>query len=162
MLAHATRNFITESIRSLFGGVPPRIQVAALPWREGESGVEIMLVTSRDSQRWILPKGWPEGEENLSGTAAREALEEAGVSGSVEPREFGRYYYGKKLSSGLEWRCEVLVYPLRVEHVADRWTEMKKRERRWFAWRDAAEAVREPDLGELLSAFASNPKKFTA
>jgi 8-oxo-dGTP pyrophosphatase MutT (NUDIX family) len=119
MLAHATRNFITESIRSLFGGVPPRIQVAALPWREGEAGMEIMLVTSRDSKRWILPKGWPEGEESLSGTAAREALEEAGVSGSVEPREFGRYYYGKKLSSGLEWRCEVLVYPIRVEGSLD-------------------------------------------
>lgn len=161
MLAHATRNMIAESIRSLFGGLPPRVQVAALPWREGEAGIEIMLVTSRGSKRWIAPKGWPEGEEALSGTAAREALEEAGISGKVD-RELGRYYYGKKLSSGLERRCEVRVYPLRVEHVADKWPEKKKRKRQWFSWPEAAKAVQEPDLAEIIAEFGNNPKKFAA
>ena len=162
VISHTSRKRFVERLRQLFGGTPPRVQAAALPWRTGEKGVEVMLVTSGGAGRWVLPKGWPENDEPLSTTAAREAAEEAGVTGSVAPREIGRFYYGKQLPSGLEWRCEVHVFPLEVDHVADKWPERKKRMRAWFSPAEAIARVQEPDLGELIGAFADNPRKIAA
>src|SRR5689334_2276332 len=116
-------NHLVERVRRLFGKVPSRLQVAALPWRKTSDGVEIMLITSRDTGRWGLPKGWPEGDEALHDAAAREAGEEAGLSGSVSSQQVGRYFYSKALSSGEQVPCEVLIYPLEVDKVADKWKE---------------------------------------
>lgn len=162
LLSHGTRNHLRENLRLLFGGMPCRVQVAALPWRATEAGIEVMLVTSRDSGRWVLPKGWPERGEEPYEAAAREAMEEAGVSGQIAHSEFGRFYYGKEMPSGMRWRCEVHVFALEVDAVADKWPERKKRSRRWFRARDAAILVREPDLGELIAEFAVNPRKSAA
>ncbi len=162
ILRHGTRQWLAEKLRSLFGAPPPRVQVAALPWRQGPSGPEILLVTTRETGRWVLPKGWPEGSEKLGDAAAREALEEAGVSGAIGKREIGRYYYAKRLPSGMEWRCEVLVFALEVDRVADKWPERKKRRRQWFSPSEAAALVTEPDLGELLASFSVNPRQFAA
>ena len=74
----------------------------------------------------------------------------------------GSYYYDKELPSGLEWRCEVHVYPLEVDQVAERWPERKKRRREWFTADEAARRVREPDLGEIIAAFAASPRKIAA
>ena len=62
---------LTERMRKLFGTVPRRLQVAALPWRRAEGDIEVMLITSRDTGRWVLPKGWPEAREPLCEAAAR-------------------------------------------------------------------------------------------
>ncbi|MCR4267795.1 NUDIX hydrolase [Nitratireductor sp. ZSWI3] len=155
---------LTETVRRLFGGNPRRVQAAALPWRKSRKGgaVEIMLVTSRDTGRWILPKGWPEGSETLADAAMREALEEAGIAGEVAAEEFGRFYYSKVRGSGIEWRCEVAIIPLRVTRELNKWPERKKRTRRWFAARDAAALVAEPDLAELLLRFGENPREIAA
>src|SRR5262245_61388989 len=133
MISNATRNRSTERVRSLFDRKPNRLQVAALPWRKTEGGIEVLLVTSRESGRWILPKGWPEGRENLFDTAAREAAEEAGLGGAVGNVEIGSYLYDKMLPSGTEWRCEVLVFPLEVNEVATVWPESAERTRKWFS-----------------------------
>jgi 8-oxo-dGTP pyrophosphatase MutT (NUDIX family) len=162
VISHSARKRFLERIRVMFGGVPCRVQAAALPWRLTERGVEIMLVTSRDTGRWVLPKGWPEGDEELYKAAEREAAEEAGLSGAMATSEAGRYYYEKELPSGLEWRCEVHVFPLEVDRVADKWPERKARLRRWFTPKEAAARVREPDLGELIAAFAVNPREIAA
>ena len=159
LMRQTTRNRVLDRIRRLFGGLPCRVQVAALPWRKGENGVEVMLVTSRGTGRWVLPKGWPEGQEDLYQAAAREAAEEAGVDGAISRFEVGRYYYGKVQPSGLEWRCEVLVFPLEVDRVADKWPERKKRQRSWFAAHEAADKVQEGDLRELIAQFGVNPRK---
>jgi 8-oxo-dGTP pyrophosphatase MutT (NUDIX family) len=112
LFSRGTRIRIAERLRGLFGAAPPRLQVAALPWRTTKKGVlEVLLVTSRDTQRWVVPKGWPEGEESLSQAAAREAQEEAGISGMVATTEIGSFYYGKRLPTGMERRCQVLVFP---------------------------------------------------
>jgi 8-oxo-dGTP pyrophosphatase MutT (NUDIX family) len=153
-ISHQKRNQIVERMRRLFGGMPCRVQVAALPWRKGPDGVEVMLVTSRDTGRWVIPKGWPEGQEDLCDAAAREAAEEAGALGSVSRLEIGRYYYGKRLDSGLESRCEVLVFPLEVKRVAEKWPENGQRKRKWFSPQAAAANVREQDLAELIAGFA--------
>lgn len=163
LLSQGRRKLISERLRSLFGSPPPRLQVATLPWRLGKKGaIEILLVTSRDTRRWVLPKGWPEGEESLGEAAAREAMEEAGVSGRIATTELGSYFYGKRLTTGLERRCQVLVFPLEVRKVAEKWPEKKRRTRQWFAPTDAASAVQEPDLAELIAEFAQNPKKSAA
>lgn len=153
LLSHRTWQHSVDRVRRLLGGMPPRTQVAALPWREKNGGVEIMLITSRDTGRWVLPKGWPEGAEELHEAALREAAEEAGLRGSISPVEAGRYFYGKNLKSGLQRRCEVYVYPLAVERVENKWPEKGQRIRRWFRPEQAATRVREPDLAELLSDF---------
>ena len=163
MIGHCRRSLLMERIRRLLGGLPPRVQVAALPWRPGEDGGgEVLLVTSRGSGRWVLPKGWPEKRERLFEAAAREAAEEAGVAGAVAQREIGRFYYGKAMPSGTRWRCEVHVFPLQVESVADKWPERKHRTRRWFAPQEAATLVEEADLAELIASFAGNPRQFAA
>lgn len=161
-LSHIARTGLTERLRRLFGGNPPRVQAAALPWRRAKGGIEVLLVTSRGTGRWILPKGWPEGRESLSATAAREAMEEAGIKGTVGETEIGRYIYGKQTDSGLEWRCEVAVFPLEVKDERDRWPEKKKRARLWVSPKKAADMVQEPDLAELIAAFDGNPRKIAA
>ena len=138
------------------------MQVAALPWRKAEDGFEVLLVTSRGTGRWVLPKGWPEKREEPYEAAAREAAEEAGVDGTIARRAAGRFYYAKLLPSGMRWRCEVFVYPLEVDRVADKWPERKKRTRRWCSPQEAASLVAEPDLGELIAGFGVNPRKFAA
>lgn len=162
LFSHGTRNMIADRIRRLFGGNPARVQAAALPWREADNGVEVMLVTSRGRGRWVLPKGWPEGSEDLSRTAAREAAEEAGVTGAVTPREIGRYFYGKAMPEGMAWHCEVAVFSLHVARESQRWPEKKERRRRWFRPGDAARLVDEPDLAEIIVQFGDNPREIAA
>jgi 8-oxo-dGTP pyrophosphatase MutT (NUDIX family) len=159
---HLTSNHLVERVRRLFGKEPCRLQVAALPWRKTDDGVEIMLITSRDTGRWVLPKGWPEGGESFYDAAAREAGEEAGLSGSVSPQEVGRYFYAKVLPSGEEIPCEVHVYPLEVDKVAGKWKEKRERKRKWVSPAVAARMLNEPDLCKLVSAFGVNPSKFAA
>ncbi len=155
-----THNQMAERVRRLFGVAPCRLQVAALPWREGENGVEIMLITSRDTGRWVLPKGWPEAREPLCKAAAREAGEEAGLRGTVSHLEAGRYFYAKVLASGEEVPCEVLVFPLLVDRVADRWKEKRARTRKWVGPNEAVHMVNEPDLCQLIAGFCAAPRTF--
>lgn len=163
MIGRSRLSLLRERIRRFLGGVPPHVQVAALPWREsGEGSREVLLVTSRGTGRWVLPKGWPEKSEPLHEAAAREAAEEAGVAGPVEPAEIGRFYYGKVSPTGARRRCEVRVFPLEVESVADKWPERKQRKRHWFTPQEAADLVAEAELRELIASFATNPRKFAA
>jgi 8-oxo-dGTP pyrophosphatase MutT (NUDIX family) len=157
-----TSNHLVERVRRLFGQAPCRLQVAALPWRKTVDGVEVMLITSRDTGRWVLPKGWPEGVEEMCDAAAREAGEEAGLSGAVSRQVAGRYFYAKALASGEEVACEVLVYPLEVDQVAEKWKERRQRKRKWVSPGQAVRMINEPDLCTLISAFCANPRKFAA
>ncbi|KQU75892.1 NUDIX hydrolase [Aminobacter sp. DSM 101952] len=154
---------LVERIRRLFGAPACRLQVAALPWhRTASRAIEIMLITSRDTGRWVLPKGWPEDSERLCETAAREASEEAGLSGSVDTHEAGRYFYTKELGSGERVACEVLVYPLEVRKVAEKWKERRQRTRKWVSPAEAARMVNEPDLCRLISSFGAAHGKVAA
>lgn len=153
---------LAERVRRLFGTVPMRLQVAALPWRKQGDTLEVMLITSRDTGRWVLPKGWPEAREPLCAAAAREAAEEAGLTGKVSPLEIGRYFYAKALTSGEEVPCEVPVFPLHVETVAERWKEKHARMRKWVSAAEAASMVHEPDLSQIITHFGSDPDRFLA
>ena len=161
-ISHVARNQIVERMRRLFGAAPCRVQVAALPWRKAANGIEIMLITSRDTGRWVLPKGWPEGDEQLFESAAREASEEAGLTGTMAQIEIGSYFYGKALPSGMERRCEVMVFPMEVLGVASKWPEKGQRDRKWFPAAKAAKLVKEQDLGEIIAQFDGNRHKSAA
>src|SRR5947209_14678636 len=94
----------------------PRAQYAALPWRRNAAGaIEVLLITSRETRRWVIPKGWPIKGLKSPQTAAREAFEEAGVEGLVAKKKLGVFHYDKRLRSGRIQRVRVGVYPLQVD-----------------------------------------------
>ncbi len=129
-----------------------RIQYAALPyrWLPNGAGLEVLLVTSRETRRWVIPKGWPMRGRKGCQTAAREAFEEAGLDGEVARQSIGAYTYGKKLKDGTVVTCSVRVYPFAVASQRARWPEMGEREARWFTPEMAAQAVDEPELAALI------------
>lgn len=128
----------------------PLTQYGALPYRRCGQSLGVLLVTSRESKRWIIPKGWPEAKMAPHEVAAMEALEEAGVTGVVDSSPIGAFTYTKKLKPGKSVICEVTVFPLLVENELDTWREASQRERRWMTPEDAAAVVQEPELVEVL------------
>jgi 8-oxo-dGTP pyrophosphatase MutT (NUDIX family) len=128
-----------------------RVQYAALPYRRsGDARTQVMLVTSRESGRWVIPKGWPKKRKTPHGTAAREALEEAGVVGVVGRDSIGSYSYKKRLKSGALVACEVRVFPLKVKRQQKSWPERGEREVQWFSRAKAAKAVQESALSDII------------
>jgi 8-oxo-dGTP pyrophosphatase MutT (NUDIX family) len=130
---------------------PERLQFAALPWRDA-GGLQIMLVSSRETRRWIIPKGWPMAGRSGSATAAIEAVEEAGLLGAISDQPIGDYFYIKRFAFG-EDRCRVEVFPLRVLRQRDNWPEKEQRTTQWFPAREAMLLVSDPGLGDLIGEF---------
>lgn len=133
----------------------PRLQYAALPFRRRPK-IEILLVTSRETQRWIIPKGWPMKAKKPHATAAREALEEAGISGRVSKTSVGHYQYVKWLKSGAPLLCDVRVFGLEVSRQRKDWKEKGQRQTAWFSVEEAVAAVQEPGLKVLIRQFADS------
>jgi 8-oxo-dGTP pyrophosphatase MutT (NUDIX family) len=129
-----------------------RQQVAALPWRFAER-LEIMLVSSRETRRWIIPKGWPMAGRSAAAAAAIEALEEAGLLGEIAAQPFGHYAYEKNLSRGQSVLCRVDVFQLRVVRQREDWPEKEQRDTRWFSAEEAMSLVSDPGLAELIRQF---------
>src|SRR5216684_7252883 len=132
-----------------------RVQYGALPYRVSNgSRPQFMLVTSRETRRWIIPKGWPKKGKLPHHSAAREAFEEAGVVGAVAKRSVGSFTYEKRLKNGGAVVCEVRVFPLEVSRQNKQWPEKKERVVKWLSASQAAEKVKEPMLGEIIRRFA--------
>lgn len=131
----------------------PKTQYAALPWRRNGDGVEVLLITSRETQRWVIPKGWPIKNLKPDASAAQEALEEAGVVGKTGRKALGAYHYDKRLRSGRTQHVRVLVFGLEVAELREAWPEQEQRERRWTTPAFAAELVEEDELKALLAGF---------
>jgi 8-oxo-dGTP pyrophosphatase MutT (NUDIX family) len=134
------------------------IQYGALPYREIRSGVEILLVTSRATRRWIIPKGWPQTRTPPHRAAALEAFEEAGVVGKVSKKSIGTYWYDKMFESGTAVRCKVSVYPLRVTRQFKKWPEKRQRRTEWHSPGQASRRVRETNLRRIIRTFAKQRK----
>ena len=118
--------------------------------------VRILLVTSRESGRWVIPKGNPTAGLTPHAAAALEAKEEAGVVGLVCPTALGSYRYRKKRRNGSSLMFDVSVFPLAVNTELDAWKEQGQRERRWFSLVEAADAVEEEDLRDLIRSFGQS------
>jgi 8-oxo-dGTP pyrophosphatase MutT (NUDIX family) len=149
-LARAWEELVLPMLRR-----PRSRQVAALCWREGgDTGSrEVLVITSRDTGRWVIPKGWP--IEGLTGseTALTEAWEEAGVKAEIAEDPVGNYAYDKGLDGGLGLPTRVDVYAARVTSLADDWPERAERTREWVTPAEAALRVAEPELKAVLQAF---------
>ncbi len=147
-------------------------QLGAICWRVSEGEVQILLITSRDTGRWVIPKGWPIAGKSLAEAAAVEAWEEAGVEGMVQPTLWGRFHYDKVMGDRVAGDgvmgngvmgakpsipCVVAVFGLRVARLKRRFPERKQRRRKWFTPEQAQLLVAEPELIELLRALPENP-----
>jgi 8-oxo-dGTP pyrophosphatase MutT (NUDIX family) len=129
-----------------------RSQFAALCYRIVEGEVEVCLVTSRRTKRWILPKGWPMHKQTPADAAAIEAYEEAGLKGTPKDTCLGVYSYVKRLKTG-DIPVIVLVYPVLVTEILAEWPEREQRIRKWFSPKKAAKKVDEPELKAILRSF---------
>jgi len=130
-------------------------QVAALPWKRSETELQILMITSRETRRWVIPKGGRMAGRTDPEAAAIEAMEEAGVQGPVADTAIGVFRYIKRLRNGEDRANVVAVYPLQVMIQLGRWPEADERERRWMSPTAAAALVHEPDLGALILRFAA-------
>ena len=115
--------------------------------------MSVLLITSRDTRRWVLPKGNPIRGLSAHEAAAHEAFEEAGVSGVTCPAPLGSYHYWKRKRDGSLKRATVALFPLAVTGEAEEWPEQDERELQWFALAQAAAAVDEADLARLIGGF---------
>jgi 8-oxo-dGTP pyrophosphatase MutT (NUDIX family) len=113
-----------------------------------------MLITSRETRRWVIPKGWPKKGKSPRYSAAREAFEEAGVVGAVAKRTIGSFSYEKRMRNGGVVVCEVRVFPLEVTRQNKQWPEKQERVVKWLSASQAAEKVKEPMLSEIILRLA--------
>ncbi|MEK4032088.1 NUDIX hydrolase [Methylocystis sp. IM3] len=134
-------------------GAAPQQQYAALPWRRKGKALEIMLITSRETRRWVIPKGWPMKGRKSHATAALEAIQEAGLLGKIDKTTIGAFHYQKKLGNGATVLCRVDVFPLRVVRQRKNWPEKRQRATKWFSASKAARMVDEPELTKMIRGF---------
>ena len=130
-------------------------QVAVLPFVIGGDGIEVLLITSRETRRWIIPKGWPVKGLTMAMAAAAEAAEEAGVVGSIDDTPIGDYHYGKRMPTGYTVRCHVFVYPMLVREHRLSWPEQHERQLRWCRLEKADSVTGEPELADLFAELAA-------
>lgn len=155
------RKTIVNLIRRIAGDVhlmfrrPARIQYAALCYRvrKKRGTLEVLLITSRDTGRWVIPKGWPMTGRRPYEVAVREAFEEAGVKGRINKTSIGHYMYRKGMAGGLKTECKVRVYALEVASLATNFPEKGQRRLEWVSCEEAAGRVHEPGLKELFLSF---------
>ncbi len=139
------------------------LQVAALPFVIENGEVRILLITSRDTGRWVLPKGWPQKGKNEARSAEAEAWEEAGIKGTLYTKPCGSYEYvkiGETKKDNID--CMVNVFPIEVVELKDDFPEKDERELRWFSADEAAQSVNEKSLAKLLKAFGEQTKRAVA
>jgi 8-oxo-dGTP pyrophosphatase MutT (NUDIX family) len=121
-----------------------------------------MLLTSRETRRWVIPKGWPMKKRKPAEVARQEAYEEAGLIGHiVGKRPVGKFHYAKRLAKG-EVLCQVRVFLFRVERQLDDWPEKSQRETKWFEAEEAVDMVDEGGLAEIIDRFSSSYSRFIA
>ena len=133
---------------------PEFVQSAALCTRMGKKGLEVLLVTSLTTKRWIVPKGWPMEGRSLAEAAAQEAWEEAGVQGATDPYPVGSFAYRKVVKGGIPVSCRCSVYRIEVDRLAKDYPEKGRRILAWMSPSEAAKAVEEPELKEILKRLA--------
>lgn len=129
-----------------------RTQFGALCYRIHNGKVEILLITSRGTGRWITPKGWPMDGETPAAAAATEAYEEAGVEGKIKDVCLGIYSYQKEIGDDA-LPCVVAIFPVKVKRLTKKYPEAGQRKRKWFSRKKAAARVREKELAQIIRNF---------
>ncbi|MEM8576392.1 MAG: NUDIX hydrolase [Pseudomonadota bacterium] len=130
-----------------------RTQFGALCWRVVDQKLQVLLITSRGTGRWIIPKGWPMDGQTPADAALQEAWEEAGVRGRADSRPLGLYSYTKIVDGLPDLPCVAMVYAVRVKSLAKSYPEMGQRKRKWVSRKKASSLVAEPELARILRDF---------
>ena len=127
-----------------------------MPWRKHNGALQFLLITTRTTQRWIVPKGWPLRNLSPSECAAREALEEAGVVGEIGPKSLGAFQYTKRRKDGVTLPVRIEVFAMEVMRQRRTWEEKSFRQTCWCSLDEALERVAEPGLRRLIVKFAKD------
>lgn len=144
---------LSNSFKKSWLSRPAMLQVAALCYRPTDDGHEILLVTTRGSGKWILPKGWPKAKIGAAETALLEAFEEAGIRGRVIGDSIGQYHDTKTSKKGATLDFVIVIHEVLLTEIMDDFPEKGERKVAWFAPEAAAEAVSNPELAEILRGF---------
>jgi 8-oxo-dGTP pyrophosphatase MutT (NUDIX family) len=135
-------------------------QYGVIPVRAAaDGGLEVLLITSRDTRRWVVPRGNPISGKSPAESAAQEAFEEAGIVGEVESEPLGLYSYEKRRRLRGPVPASVHLFRMIVAEERDDWPEKGQRDRRWFAAAEAAAAVHEDELARLIRLAADMSQK---
>lgn len=134
------------------GGVTSQVGAIPIRWTNGRA--EVMLITTRGTGRWTIPKGWPLAESLGAECAAREAFEEAGVRGRIEPYSIGVFEYWKRTKKNRTF-LQVTAFALHVEEVAWDWPEREERKRAWFSPEIACRLAANDELSALIREAVS-------
>lgn len=149
LIKSAWKDFVQPMVQR-----PARVQVAAICYSGKGDDRKVLMITSRETKRWILPKGWPIDGLAANAAAAQEAWEEAGVkAATIASEPIGSYDYDKRLDSGATVPCIAQVYAIEVDHLEDQFPEADERTRKWVTSKDAAQMVDEPGLQAILHNF---------
>jgi 8-oxo-dGTP pyrophosphatase MutT (NUDIX family) len=124
-------------------------KAGAIPFRQSSEGLQVLLITSRDTGRWVIPRGRIRKGFTAAQTAEQEALEVAGVKGSMSATPLGSFTYSKRLANGVSIPAAVEVYALRVEKELRKWPEAERR-LSWTSVAEAAQLVQEEGMRMLL------------
>jgi 8-oxo-dGTP pyrophosphatase MutT (NUDIX family) len=137
-----------------------RQQYGVLPWRfRGKGGIEMLLITSRERGRWIVPRGWPmEGRAPFM-TAALEAFEEAGIIGDIDPQPLTDFHYLKGHDDGSREHVKVTLFGMNVQGTLTHWRERGQRKRQWFGLDEAAARLDDVELARFVRMLASDPAR---
>ncbi|WP_299349770.1 NUDIX hydrolase [uncultured Shimia sp.] len=133
-----------------------RTQFGALVYRVRDGKTQVLMITTRRTKSWSIPKGWPMSGKTPAAAAAQEAWEEAGVKGTVFEQPAGFYTYVKLIETRRGMKklpVFVSVYPLAVRKVTSAYPEAHERRRKWMSPKKAADRVREPELAQILRNF---------
>ena len=129
------------------------IQFAALAFRIHSDKPEVLLITSRGTRQWLIPKGWPMIGLKPHKTAAQEAWEEAGVIGRASKQALGSYRYRKQRGPKRGQSVRVLVFPLQVQSLTRGYPEAGQRQRKWLSPKKAAKRIQHPDIADIVRRF---------
>ncbi len=129
------------------------VQFAALPFRMRKDKVEVLLITSRGTRQWLLPKGWPMEGLKPHKAAAIEAWEEAGIIGRANKHCLGHYRYRKERGPKRGQKIRVMIFPLEVHKLSRLYPEAGQRQRKWLTPKKAAKRILNPDLAALVRDF---------
>lgn len=130
--------------------IPDNLQYAALPYRLARHGLEILLISSRETRGWTIPMGWPAEGRPADRTAEIEAFRAAGVRGTASRKPIGDYLQTKRLADGGTRTDQIEVHPLLVSHEAATWPEKTQRRRIWFPAHEAADKLEEAGLALII------------
>ncbi len=133
--------------------LPVASQVGALCYRFAKGKPQVLLITTRESGRWIIPKGWLMKGLFPHEAAAQEAWEEAGVTGTCDCASVGQFSYLKERTVKGSILCQVDVFPVHVDKISSEFPEQAERKRKWLSFKNAALRVSEPELVEILQNF---------